>query len=121
MFSDRFYFTLGFIFPLFATFGICQYTWSRHDNVFVKLLDKHNNTKVINFNLFLLLIWILFHIFQITRFYLKNDLNAVVFLVACIMVLFIGAISAFLLIISGDDFFSVVNSVMIFMERIKGT
>lgn len=116
MLTSTFYYIIGKIFPLFTYCGISTYTWNKNTNLFLKqtgskYLTYYNGTTLV--------MWNLFYICQIIRFCLKQDLNTTLFLITFLLAIIFSSMGFLLSVISADNFFLLINWILIFLRRIQ--
>lgn len=122
MLSNRFYKLMEYISPLFCFFGIFKYTWDPDTRLFVRPSGAlfEINKVIIRINEIGVVAWICFHIGQEIRFYKVGDYNNFIFVLICDIMLQIGTVGFFLTAVWGEDGFSLVNSLFIFLRKANG-
>lgn len=117
MFSNRFYFALGKLFPLFVFLGISSYQWNPIAKVFV----NHQNSKaLIIFNLSFLVFLIIFYVTQLVRLSLLQDQNSVTHLVAFGLGPLAATICFYICLIESESFYFGINCVIVFLRHVNG-
>lgn len=119
MFSDRIYKVASFFVPKLAKLGACKYTWDQTSNIFVKLPRHKSNDKITTFVLVFLVVWDIFHVLQLARFFYINDLSTVVFLITCAIALNCAIIVYTLSVVWCDEVYPTINSIIIYLRWIN--
>lgn len=120
MLSDRLYRFVGIIVPIYAYFGICKYTYNPKLRLFTPVEESKRNTAFIILNTTLTFTWLVFHVFQIGRFYYEHNLNNLVFMVACIIAIFLAILCSLFTVWWAKDFYFTINSALVFLRNMNG-
>lgn len=119
MLSNRFYKLMGYMGPIFCFLGIFKYTWDSKSRLFVRptgaLFQINKNNTLIN--QVGVVTWICFHVAQAIRFYKAGNYNDFIFVLICTIMLLIGIVTLSLSTVWGEDGFSLVNSLFIFLRN----
>lgn len=121
MLSDRLYKCVELAFyPWINYLCIFHYTWNPQTLFFVKVSYNKKETRMNHFNKIVLILWILFHLIGLIKFYLNRDVNSIIFLITVVIAQALVSICWFLCIYSEHAWFSTLNSVIIFVRYING-
>lgn len=116
MFSDRFYFAVGKLLPIFRFCGASAYLWCSNSRLFVRH-EKYLNFGWLTYSL--LHLWIAFHVYRLTVFYLAGNFTTFVILLAFFLSLIVMYIIFTILLIYDDTAFELFNSVLVFMRYLN--
>lgn len=120
MLGKRFYQLLNLTFYAITKFGAFRYTWSQSRNLFVKQVDNQSCYKKYATNNIIYLVWLTFCLCQAMSFYFLHQYNEVSFLLLFATLICCAIIFTAITNFHGDNWFTLVNSLLIFLRWING-
>lgn len=117
MFSQRFYNGLQKTYPLIISLGLSRYSWNPSKKLFHPLPKAK---KLFRFNIIFLGVFIVFYLFQLTRYTMLKDQKAVTRLIAFGMGPLLALICFWLTLVSSKEFYVAVNSTLQFLRLLNG-
>lgn len=120
MLTNRLLYFAKKVVPLYNSCGLLRYTWNSRTNLFCLASNHHQYKNQAILAYLFLIVWILFHIFQILRFYFQADLNSLILVTAGLMTLLSAGICSTICTLWSEELFPTLNSQLLFLRRING-
>lgn len=116
MLSNRFYRWLELLVPKLAYLGGLSYSWDATKQLFFPLNKISSNHKKILAGYVYMFLWNFYLFFQIIHHILLQKYNTALFIFTIVLWICCEQIMCTILIVQGDDFFSMLNSALIFLR-----